>query len=496
MRSAPFSFCMLVFFVASLVATQTNAECTCTDDVAPSMAFYQDFVDANTRTVQTNGIPSHEYHIGRERANSHSVCLQPSQVELPASPIFDDYKDSPMGVIGVLKTGGFVYNHKSSTDGADDVANHPDNEQKGLDICHGHADAKCTYHYHEISQLQECTHDGQWDTCELIGYILDGFPIYSHCFFAEKNRYLQSCYSITNDTDQDNGGDTSDYSHIASENCDLDAANGFDFTGKGILDSEGNEITGYAYVASDTYPYVMPKYAGSTWNRLSDLNVAFTTAPSSTPSFEPTLAPSSEESLDSTRIPSAMPSLAPSVIDDDSTPKPTTAQPTARPTLPADQTPKPTTTRRPTKLPTPTPTQLPTNPATAQPTLRADQTPKPSMTRRPTKLPTPAPTAPTALPTKIAQDPSTSSPTIHGDNTPRPTPKRTTSTPTKASKTSKSEKKRPKLPKSKNTRAPTPERVTFQPSMAPSNTPVSALSGLLASIGGAAATLLTCGMGS
>ena len=44
----------------------------------------------------------------------------------------------------------------------------------------------------------------------------------------------------------------------------MDEANGYDFTGKGIKDSEGNEMTGYAYVASEDYPFVMAKFYGST----------------------------------------------------------------------------------------------------------------------------------------------------------------------------------------------------------------------------------------
>ena len=41
-------------------------------------------------------------------------------------------------------------------------------------------------------------------------------------------------------------------------------ANGYDFTGKGITNSDGQAITGYGYVATDTYPYVMPYLYGET----------------------------------------------------------------------------------------------------------------------------------------------------------------------------------------------------------------------------------------
>jgi hypothetical protein len=180
-------------------------------------------------------------------------------------------------VIGILKTGAFLYNHKSNRNGVDDVANHPNNEQPSLDTCHGHADRRCTYHYHEISQLAACTHDDQRDACELIGYMLDGFPVYSHCFSAIANRNLTSCYTMTSDTDGENGDDTSDWTHIESAACDLDQANGFDFTGMNIKDSTGSNISGYAYVATHDYPYVMPFYAGSTWNRVVSVDWPLTT---------------------------------------------------------------------------------------------------------------------------------------------------------------------------------------------------------------------------
>jgi hypothetical protein len=45
---------------------------------------------------------------------------------------------SDMGIIGVLKTGGFVFNHLAGMNG--EIANHVENEKNSLDSCHGHAD--------------------------------------------------------------------------------------------------------------------------------------------------------------------------------------------------------------------------------------------------------------------------------------------------------------------------------------------------------------------
>merc|ERR1712178_527364 len=59
------------------------------------------------------------------------------------------------------------------------------------------------------------------------------------------------------------GTNASHYQYKSNVDCDLDEANGFDFTNRGYTDHLNNVITGYAYIASETFPYVMPKYAGA-----------------------------------------------------------------------------------------------------------------------------------------------------------------------------------------------------------------------------------------
>lgn len=82
--------------------------------------------------------------------------------------------------------------------------------------------------------------------------MMDGFKLYSHCKVG--GNFLKSCWK---QTDVNNGGENeSDYS-FSTDNCELDKANGYDFTGKGVTDSTGAEITGYAYVASEAYPFLM-----------------------------------------------------------------------------------------------------------------------------------------------------------------------------------------------------------------------------------------------
>lgn len=161
----------------SLAPTDAPA-CTCTTDASIDQAFYEEETIPRRRIIRTNGIPNHVYHHNRDQINKNPVCLHPSQLSLPLSPELypDGFSETGMGIIGVLKTGAFLHNHKSNRNGINDVANHPDNEQPSLDECHGHAGGTCTYHYHEISQLSSCTHDGEWESCELIWWLRDGFP--------------------------------------------------------------------------------------------------------------------------------------------------------------------------------------------------------------------------------------------------------------------------------------------------------------------------------
>jgi len=162
-----------------------------------------------------------------------------------------------MGVIGIAKTGGVIFNHLSSPDGVNDVAKV--HEGESLDSCHGHAAPGCIYHYHEFSKAHACAFDKTWNECEWIGTMIDGFKLYSHCK-ASSGTFLRSCWKLK--SGKTDAGSTSSFEHVSGSDCELDQANGYDFTGKGIKDASGNTITGYAYVATDTYPYVMPYLYG------------------------------------------------------------------------------------------------------------------------------------------------------------------------------------------------------------------------------------------
>lgn len=205
--------------------------------------------------IVTNGIPNHEYLAGVKTPNPHKVCEHNMFVILPKYPEkVDEFVNTGNGIVGVLKTGAFLFNHMTK-DGKVAVMT----EKHSLDHCHGHASPRCEYHYHELSRRHACVFDKTWDDCEHIGYMLDGFKIYSHCRKDTKSHFLKSCYTLQEDQKGDLPGH---YDFKSDSNCDLNEANGYNFTGKGIVDSNNETIEGWAYVASESFPYVMPKFMG------------------------------------------------------------------------------------------------------------------------------------------------------------------------------------------------------------------------------------------
>ena len=336
----------------------------------------------DNRIIYTNGIPNHNYHYFADgnAQNPNEVCAFKQKIQLPKTPEKEDtFIPTNLGPVGVLRTGALLYNHLSNNNGDNDIAYFKHGEGPTLDTCIGHADPCNHYHYHALSKENTCAYCGEWKPCRLIGWMRDGFPIYSQC--SKDNKFLTSCYHLKevytktifkignsgtlgftfegiSGTDPDIllmgnqsytferttashpfrivkeseinlisyspyqrsltvpetslglsdvvsgspvtwtpsntgvyyyictvsshtqmvgkiivqpekelGDDTTDYEFVKDKNnCELDEANGFNFTGKSYTDDKGETITGYAYVMSDDYPYVMTHYAGEPQN--------------------------------------------------------------------------------------------------------------------------------------------------------------------------------------------------------------------------------------
>jgi hypothetical protein len=233
---------------------------------------YNNTVVGTDRVIFTRGIPDsnvYQTFASGNAANPNSACEHPVTVSVPASPsLQSSHVTSPLGPVGVLVTGGFIYNHLDGPE-SDTADLAIPNRETSLDTCNGHPDVDCRYHYHKNP---EACFTG-YNDCSLIGYLRDGFPIYSYCTINSVT--LTSCWKLNS------GAAGTDSSHFTFDSaaygstCQLDQSNGYCFptsTGKGIATTDpanGNAACNYGYVMTPNYPFVMPKYHGSVLKEFS-----------------------------------------------------------------------------------------------------------------------------------------------------------------------------------------------------------------------------------
>ncbi|XP_068238726.1 collagen alpha-1(III) chain-like isoform X2 [Palaemon carinicauda] len=194
--------------------------------------------DGEWRILITNGLPNHTYGVGAEQDNPNEACVHNSYMKVPKNPTVGSFQSSGMGPVGIALSGAFFYNHLSTPNG--DVAKEV--EGASFDSCSGHADPQCRYHYHMVPKCLDPD-----NTCKLVGYMMDGIPVYSYCTIDGVR--LRSCYKqVSGD-----GTNQSHYEYSPDDQCHLDEANGYDFGGS----------KGYGYVFSENYPFIMRGFMGS-----------------------------------------------------------------------------------------------------------------------------------------------------------------------------------------------------------------------------------------
>jgi len=215
-------------------------------------SFLEISVESMGRCVRTNAVPNHEYHKDIESANPNTVCEQFKRVCLPLNPVKGTtMQSSAMGPVGIMVSGGYMYNHLSSPTG--DAAVY--NEAPSLDGCNGHADPGNNYHYHSVPKCIPGAMDASKSV--FLGWLFDGFQVrgYSMC----GNQQCKSCYVLQTGS---SGAHSSHYTYnqqdFVSGDCHLDQANGIVLNGT------------YSYVVTANYPFVMPGYYGTYSASLSD----------------------------------------------------------------------------------------------------------------------------------------------------------------------------------------------------------------------------------
>ncbi|XP_037800755.1 uncharacterized protein LOC119595717 [Penaeus monodon] len=224
----------------------TSQRSTCGCSVTYDDSEFYTTVLGDVRIVVANGIPGHVYEVGQENANPNNACPHEVYMAVPVNPVKGNtYVAYGMGPVGIATSGAFFYNHLSTPSGDTAVIS----EGESFDTCSGHSDMFCRYHYH---MRPSCIAEA--GSCTLVGYMRDGFSVYSSCLRDSGSDYLRSCY-------QDNGtGDGSHTSHYTfnqtaydNGDCDLDMANGYTFS----------DDRGYAYIFTEDYPFIMTGYYGT-----------------------------------------------------------------------------------------------------------------------------------------------------------------------------------------------------------------------------------------
>ena len=181
--------------------------------------------------ITTNDLPSHTtgtfpiasgdpaYAYDR---NPNAIRAQSFDVTLPAPRAAAAPSCLPGGPIGVLLSGAYLFDALDAM-GRDAVAH------EVQDHCSGHPERSGAYHYHDLTP---CLPAGSPRVhSPLVGYALDGFPIYGPRSAGGK----------------------------LLTNADLDACHGT--TGPVIL--RGKKVVSYHYVATAEYPYTLGCFHGT-----------------------------------------------------------------------------------------------------------------------------------------------------------------------------------------------------------------------------------------
>lgn len=218
-------------------------------------------ISDGVREIVTNALPNHETGEFPNAGNPNAISAQDNTWQFPSEPTYTGVPEG-VKVTGVALNGikfdpgtgervtcssGETYNLEALQEVGD----------LGLDFNNAHVQPGGEYHYHGVSELLVSLYDSGEDLV-LVGFAADG-----HLIYYSKSGAFESSYSIK---DSDRSGEgcvyeapltgtslsfgsardgslTQDWEYVEASG-DLDQCNGTTINGK------------YAYVLTDTYPYI------------------------------------------------------------------------------------------------------------------------------------------------------------------------------------------------------------------------------------------------
>ncbi|CAB4603030.1 unannotated protein [freshwater metagenome] len=191
---------------------------------------------SDTLTVASNGITSYTYvqktPAGLKSQNfSWTVSTKPKIASATTSI------ETKMSAVAFTVTGLPIYGPMEGPTPSQEAYGDPVYNDL-LDSCGGHTGYNADYHYHKILAISSCSLEET-----IIGYALDGFPIYSNPQYKWKSGYEKT-------------GNPTSYSWNAytytGGTSTLDKCNGQE-------QSDGS----YRYYVTESFPYVIGCYAGT-----------------------------------------------------------------------------------------------------------------------------------------------------------------------------------------------------------------------------------------
>lgn len=191
---------------------------------------------SDTLTVKSNGIISYPY-VQKTPAGLKS---QSFSWTVSTKPVIASQKTSietKMSAVAFTVTGLPIYGPMEGPTPAVEAYGDPVFNNL-LDTCGGHTGYNADYHYHQIFAISACSLDET-----IIGYALDGFPIYSNPQYLLKSGYERTGNPKSYSWDA--------YTYTGGADT-LDECNG-------QKQSDGS----YRYYVTDSFPYVIGCYTGT-----------------------------------------------------------------------------------------------------------------------------------------------------------------------------------------------------------------------------------------
>ncbi|MEM7346270.1 MAG: YHYH protein [Chloroflexota bacterium] len=141
-------------------------------------------IDGHRLIISTDGIPNHErlefYALLGGNVIPDPTAAQNHRFTIPLAPhLSDRQQETRLGPIGVAISGAVFFNPyegNGQTVALDD--NFEVNGVPFIDACNGHPTLDGLYHYHGVPYCITDTIDTAGQHSTLIGYMLDGIPVY------------------------------------------------------------------------------------------------------------------------------------------------------------------------------------------------------------------------------------------------------------------------------------------------------------------------------